>query len=340
MKQIFLLFILIFLLMKLSNNNLQLIADIENWCTYRQSDGALMAFNSMSGRLEPIRSFNLDNIPEFDALLLFGGNPRPVKYAALVMHYFKVKFSYYPEFLTIGGAPNKGQAYSKPENDRYEDMMLALGFAKDVIYKNHIFSESRSTKENIAEIKQIVRNSETLSWLGRPRIAVVTYGGYSLRAAQELGLALSDYELMFFETPSYSQDEAMFVSEKYDGYRVDILLASAWHSMNQQSWNSERLPLSTTKMQFAPSKEDLRHFAEAGYNFYMYPNMLEDLGFNAQEIYQMRNKRKIEITGYNLEGEKIAEGWPQAGDIFNQALIDKFLEQVHEEFLAKGILIG
>lgn len=325
---------------KLSNDELRVLTQIENWCTYRQSDGALMSFNSMSGRLEPIKSFTLDNRPEFDALLLFGGNPRPVKYAALIMHYFKMKFGHYPEFLTIGGAPNKGQAFSKPENDRYEDMMLALGFAKDVIYKNHIFSESRSTKENIAEIKQIVRNSETLSWLDRPRIAVVTYGGYSLRAAQELGLALSDYELMFFETPSYSQDEAMFVSEKYDGYRVDILLASAWHSMNQQSWNSERLPLSTTKMQFAPSKEDLRHFAEAGYNFYMYPNMLEDLGFNAQEIYQMRNRRKIEITGYNLEGQKVGEGWLHAGDIFNQEMIDKFIEQVHEEFLAKGILIG
>ena len=54
----------------------------------------------------------------------------------------------------------------------------------------------------------------------------------------------------------------------------------------------------------------------------------------------MRNKRKIEITGCNLDGEKVGEGWPHAGDIFNQVLIDKFIEQVHEEFLAKGILIG
>lgn len=325
---------------ELSNAEMRVLEQIENWCTYRQSDGALMAYNSMSGRLEPIRSFSLDNIPEIDALLLFGGNPRPVKYAALIMHGFKEKFGYYPEFLTIGGAPNKGQAFSKPENDRYEDMMLELGFPQNVILKNHIFSNSRSTKENIAEIKQIVRNSETLSWLDRPRIAVVTYAGYSLRAAQELGLALSDYELIFFETPSYSQEEAMFVSERYVGYRIDILLASAWHSMNPQSWNVERLPLCQAKMQFAPCKENLRRFAEAGYTFYMYPNMLEDLGFNAQEVYQMRNKRKIEITGYNLDGEKVGEGLPHAGDIFNQALIDKFIEQVHEEFLAKGILIG
>ena len=326
--------------MDFSHDDLRLLAQIENWCIYRQDDDALMAFNSLSGRGAPIRSFTLDNIPEFDALLLFGGNPRPVKYAALIMHYFKAKFGRYPEFLTIGGAPNKGQAYSKPENERYEEMMMALGFSKEVVLKNHIFSTSRSTRENIVEIKKTVQKSNLLSALERPRIAVVTYAGYSLRAAQELGLALSDYELMFYETPSYSQDEAMFVSEKYDGYRIDILLASAWHSMNEQSWNVERLPLSPEKMKSAPGKEVLRYWAEKGYVFYMYPNMLEDLGFNNQEIYQMRNKRKIEITGYNLEGEKVAEGWPETGNVFTDDLIDKFLEQVHEEFLAKGILIG
>lgn len=326
--------------MNLSNNELRLLAQIEDWCTYRQSNGALMVFNSMSGRVEPLRSFNLDNVPEFDALLLFGGNPRPVKYTALIMHYFKMKYGHYPEFLTIGGAPNKGQAFSKPENERYEEMMLALGFSQDVVLKNHIHSSSRSTKENIEEIRQVVSNSAVLSNLERPRIAVVTYAGYSLRAAQELGIALSDYELMFFETPSYSQDEALFVSEKYDGYRIDILLASAWHSMNQQSWNVERLPLSQAKMQSAPSKENLRRLAEGGYTFYMYPNMLENLGFNAQKIYQMRNNRRIEITGYNLEGEKVAEGWPETGNVFSSDLVDKFIEQVHEEFLSKGILIG
>ena len=326
--------------MSLSNSELRLLAQIENWCTYRQSDGALMVFNSMSGRVEPLKSFTLDNIPAFDALLLFGGNPRPVKYAAFIMHYFKMKHGHYPEFLTIGGAPNKGQVFSKPENEFYEEMMISLGFPQDVILKNHIHSTSRSTKENIEEIKSVVRNSEFLSKLDRPRIAVVTYAGYSLRAAQELGLALSDYELMFFETPSYSQNEAMFISEKYDGYRIDILLASAWHSMNQQSWNVERLPLSPAKMQLAPNKENLRHFAEAGYTFYMYPNMLEDLGFNAQKIYQMRDKRKIEITGYNLEGEKLGDGWSNAGEIFSQEQFDKFIEKVHEEFISRGILIG
>ena len=253
--------------MELSNHELRMLAQIENWCTYRQSDGALMAFNSLSGRVEPIRSFNLDNIPEFDAVLLFGGNPRPVKYAALIMHYFKMKYGHYPEFLTIGGAPNKGQAFSKPENECYEEMMISLGFPEDFILKNHIFSDSHSTCENIAEIEQVIQNSGVLMQLDRPRIAVVTYSGYSLRAAQELGLALSDYELLFFETPSYTQDEALFVSEKYQGYRIDILLASAWHSMNRHSWETERLPLSEIKMKTAPNYAVLHYFAARGYNF-------------------------------------------------------------------------
>ncbi len=326
--------------MELSNQEVKLLSQMENWCTYRQSEGALMAFNSMSGRLEPLKSFNLDNVPKFDALLLFGGNPRPVKYAALVMHYFKEKFGYYPEFFTIGGAPNKGQNFSKAENRYYEEMMLELGFSPRIILKNHIYSNSRSTQENIVEIKQLAQKNAALSKYSRPRIAVVTTAGYSLRAAQELGLALSDFELLFFETPLTSQDEAIFVSEKYEGYKIDILIASAWHSMNRQSWNIERLPLSTVKMKSAPSYALLHDFAAKGYNFYMYPNMLTSLGFNAQDAYQMRNSRKIEITGYNLEGEKVGEGWQNAGNIFNQEQIKNFIEQVHEEFLAKGILIG
>lgn len=326
--------------MNLSDKDVQAIEQIEKWCTYRQDDGALMAFNSMSGRLEPIRSFNLDNIPEFDAMLLFGGNPRPVKYAALVMYNFKKNFGYYPEFLTVGGAPNKGQSFSKPENEYYEEMMVKLRFPLPFILKNHQSSTSRSTKENITEIKHIIQKSRSLSALERPRIAIVTTAGYSLRAAQELGLALSDYELLFFETPSTSQEEALFISEKLDGYKIDILLASAWHSMNRQSWENERLPLSENKMKSAPSYALLHDLVAKGYTFYMYPNMLESLGFNAQEIYQMRNRRKIEITGYNLEGEKVGESLPNASDIFNQELIDKFVEQVHDEFLVNGIIIG
>lgn len=323
----------------METKDLELIFQIENWCTYRQKDGALMAYNSMSGRLEPIRSFSLNDIPEFDALLLFGGSPRPVKYAALVLYYFKQKFGRYPEFLTVGGAPNKGQAFSKPENERYEDMMMTLGFPENVILKNHMFCDSRSTRENIVEIKKVVQNSVALSQLDRPRIAVVTTAGYSLRAAQELGLFLSDFELLFFEIPPFRPEEALFVSEKLDGYKIDILIASAWHSMNCQSWDIERLPLSIGKIKSAPTFVQLRNLAAQGYNFYMYSNMLDNLGFNTQEIYQMRNQRHIEITGYDLNGKKVGKGWPNAGDIFSQDLIDKFLRQTQKEFVAKGILI-
>ena len=195
--------------MELSNQEVKLLSQMENWCTYRQSEGALMAFNSMSGRLEPLKSFNLDNVPKFDALLLFGGNPRPVKYAALVMHYFKEKFGYYPEFFTIGGAPNKGQNFSKAENRYYEEMMLELGFSPRIILKNHIYSNSRSTQENIVEIKQLAQKNAALSKYSRPRIAVVTTAGYSLRAAQELGLALSDFELLFFLVKTFYSSQCI-----------------------------------------------------------------------------------------------------------------------------------
>ncbi len=326
--------------MKLTEKDVLLLAQIENWCTYRQLNGEVLAFNSLSGRPEPLRSFNLDYIPEFDALLLFGGNPRPVKYAALIMHYFKEKFKHYPEFLTVGGAPNKGQSALKPENECYEEMMIRLGFPSEVILKNHHISNSHSTKENISEIVKLVHGSESLARLARPRIAVVTTAGYSLRAAQELGLALSDYELLFFETPATPQPESLFVSELYDGYKIDILLASAWHSMNMQSWEVERLPLSPKKMASAPNYDDIHDLVAKGYCFYMYPNMMQDLDFSEQEIYELRNQRRIEITGYNLEGEKVGEGWPNVGNIFQPDLVDKFLKIVQQEFIAKSVFIS
>ena len=58
---------------ELSNAEKQLVFQMENWATYRYEDGTLMSYNSISGRVEPVKSFNLDSFIYFDALLLFGG---------------------------------------------------------------------------------------------------------------------------------------------------------------------------------------------------------------------------------------------------------------------------
>ena len=42
----------------------------------RQND--VLRYNSISGRMETAATFDLDNLPRFDALLVIGGFSRPV----------------------------------------------------------------------------------------------------------------------------------------------------------------------------------------------------------------------------------------------------------------------
>ena len=52
---------------ELSNAEKQLVFQMENWATYRYEDGTLMSYNSISGRVEPVKSFNLDSFIYFDS---------------------------------------------------------------------------------------------------------------------------------------------------------------------------------------------------------------------------------------------------------------------------------
>ena len=317
-----------------------MIFRMENWATYRESEGALMSYNSMSGRLEPVTSFNLDTIPEFDALLLFGGMIRSVKYAAQIMYLFNHKFGYYPEFLTVGAQSNKNEVLSVDINVLYEDLMLRFGFPEKVIMANHFQSTSTSTKGYIEDIKSCVSRNTSLRMIDRPRIAVVTGSAYSLRAAQELAYKLPDYEFCFFETPLIPEEERIFDYEKLDeGFGVDIVIANCWHSMNEASYGSERLSLSSSKLLLAPKREDVRHFVERGYTLFMFPDILEEFGFNATEVYQMRNERCIAVTGRDLAGEVHQKGLWEKKMQENDALLRKFEEQTCEEFMRKGIII-
>lgn len=325
---------------ELSNAEKQLVFQMENWATYRYGDGTLMSYNSVSGRVEPVKSFNLDSFIYFDALLLFGGYVRPAKYAAVIMHCFESRFGFYPELLLVGGAPNKGQQTTRPENENYEDILIQFGFPDYVVKKNHIECTSRTTKENVSEIVRAVKGSDRLNGLERPKIAVVTNSGYSLRAAQELCFMLPEYEFIFFETPIASEEERLFNVELYNGYYVDIILASCWHSLNRDSWYNERLELSEYKLRYAPTYDDLRKLAAKGYTYYMYDNMLHQLGFSSDESYKLRNQRKIEINGIDLDGNKVGDGLSGGTEIFRPDLVKRFIEQTSEEFIRKGIAIG
>ena len=57
----------------------------------RQND--VLRYNSVSGRLETVATFDLNNLPRFDALLVIGGYPRPIYHATVVLQAY-LKFSH------------------------------------------------------------------------------------------------------------------------------------------------------------------------------------------------------------------------------------------------------
>lgn len=73
----------------------------------RQND--VLRYNSVCGRMETVASFTLDNLPQFDALLVIGGFPRPIYHAAVVLRAYLNKYGVLPEFMTVGRHNTRGQ---------------------------------------------------------------------------------------------------------------------------------------------------------------------------------------------------------------------------------------
>lgn len=318
------------------------ILQMQNWGTYRQCDGAIIVRNLEEEKFEEIKSFTLDNIPEFDVLLLFGGYMRILKYAAEIMYKFDRKYGYYPEFATIGAFPNKGQAWKKTEAQRYEEGMLELGFPEDVIMKNHINAESTSTELNKTEFLRLVENSPTLSAKERLKVAMVTEAGYSLRAIQEFSFAFEQFEFVVFETPQPAMEERIFATESFDeGYFVDLTLANVYHA--QRFWYLKRKPLPFEKMKVAPRMDELRHFFDLGYGFYfIYENMWDEIGYHCkmEQARSIVENRQIEITGRNSKGIVVGDGAEWSHPDYQEKLLKRFIEEVNENFLSRGILIS
>lgn len=307
------------------------ILKMQEFGVYRQSEGEIIAYNSLTGCHEPVKSFTLENIPEFDAILVFGGYPRIVKNAKAVLEGYYSKYYELPEFMTVGRKPNKGQKNTGAEADIYEMLMMNIGFEKNWVLRNHLVCESENTVGNIIEIRKIVQSSPTLGRMLRPRIAVVTEPGYLLRTAQELPFFVWEYEFLFFEAPVTPLEERTFCVERFDdGYGVDVILASVLNSMRE--WSKERLPLPDSKMKLAPSFDDIRKYVEDGFAFYMYPEMMNDLGIaDEAKIYQLRNDRKIEVTGYGLDGVKYGDGLPSCQPAYIMQCLQKMVAQINAE---------
>ena len=290
----------------------------------RQND--VLRYNSISGRMETAATFDLDNLPRIDALLVIGGYPRPIYHAAMILRSYRKKYGMLPEFMTVGKHSIRGQIMGGTDADVTEQAMIKLGFDRDYILKNHLEPSGCEINGLVEDIRTIVRRSFGLNWQDQPRIAVVSEYGVMLNLAQMLSFRISDYEFLYYETPQTPEEERMFLYERFDGYWVDLIIAAAFDS--HRRWDSERLAPSNSKMLEIPTFDTIRKYVEKGYVYYMSPSMLRDLGYSEAVIKEMLDKRRLEIEG-DASGDHL--GMPDARVEAKLEQFDVMIQRIREQ---------
>lgn len=322
--------------------NEELFCTMEKWGTYRESDASLKVFNTQKNEFEILRSFSLKNVPPADALLVFDAYPRVAEDGFLIAVVHQQNYGRLPEFLTCGGYSNKGLPFDgKTQAEWFEYMFIQFGAPETWVMRNHHQSQSTNNKMNIQEIREMIKNSDVLSKCPRPRILVVTGCGYSLRAAQELGLALTECELVFYETPVTPLNVRLFDYERFDtdGLAIDIILASVLHP--RRFWHQERLPLPEKKMAEAPSLEIIREWLLKGYAlYYPYRDMWEYVGIPAEQGLKLYEQRRRQITGFALDGTMISDKAKINPEDVKARQIDVFVRQVRSRLQELGIFMN
>lgn len=311
------------------------ILAMQSWGTYREKEGAVQVFNPYNKVFENIQSFTIEEIPNIDAVFVFGGYPRVIKYAGEIAIKVNELYGKKPAFITVGGWPNKGQKVGKSEAEWFEEMMISLGFSLEWVLRYHRFCNSNNTGLNKVEFREILDNSYEFAGK-RPKIAFITEAGYSLRAIQEFALEAFNCEFYVFETPQPSLKERLFDVEAFEGYFVDLTLANIFHA--QMRWNKERTPLTAKKMETAPILYDIRKYVEMGYAFYFpYRDMFEAIGMDPVEGLKLVEARRIEITGTNLKGEIVGKGLHDDSIIFKEKQIFKMLDEIRADWEWNGL---
>lgn len=304
---------------KLNQEERKEILAMANFCVCHSGD--IFTYDSISENFREVQSFSLANVPKFDALLVIGGYPHPVVHAADILRVYERQYNKLPEFMTVGFGPNKGQKLEDTVAALTEKAMIMQGFDPEWIKKNHIDSQSTSTKGDIAEIEYIVKHSEAMGFKVRPTIAVVSEPGYLLPLAQELSFNLPQYEFVYYETPVTPERKRIFDCENLDAYGVDVILACVLSSL--RNWNTERVALSREKMKTAPFRNVIRKYVGFGYNFYMYPEMLQELGYSNEDAVEMIERRREEVLGVNADGQRVGDPMPDAdGKVFMAKVVE------------------
>ncbi len=332
----------------LRNAEVQEILAIQKWGTYSQ-EYPLYCVSSLNGSHVLVHSFSLDNVPQLDLLVVFGGYPRLVKHLGEVwMKHDKLYPDTEVEIAMLGYKPNKGQDTPGSEAQIYASLLEQLGFDSKRVRKNLIKTFATDTVGNVAELRQIIANSPELSKLDCPRIGMVTHAGYSLTAAQQFGFLMPEAEFYFYETPLTLLCDRFFdVEAIINGYAVDVITGCALRSM--MNWNYERLALPQAKVEAFPKMNSLpnpegllqtvKKYFLKGYTFYMpYKEMWKMLNIPEEQAKELVNNRKVEITGFDIDGKKVGEGWKSSSVPELQRQLNNMVESILDEWMKTGKL--
>lgn len=254
--------------MDLSGKELGSLRFIERWATYKASDGALSMeqvitrdrryFSSiLSEEDTKVSSFNMENIPEADAMLVFG-YPRVLAYAAEIAVRYRDKYGDYPELFSVSDGCDALAQWQ--EMDKWIPQQLTvLGFPAKWAFKN-----CRSHAEKIRAYTteaNILLQPFSLKLRRRPKVLVVTNAGCSMSAAQELISAMPHTDFLIFETPRLQ--ERIFDNEKLSkgSYGVDVLLAQ----VARCRLNGRKVGLPIEKLLNFPRMNRVRDLLYRGY---------------------------------------------------------------------------
>lgn len=288
--------------MRLGGKDVRRLMYMERWTTYSTETGTLSLdeiirrdggknFSSiLSDKETCVQSFGMQNIPRANVLLVFGSYPRALAYAAEIAVCHFDAYGYYPEFVAAGDG--RGMFHQRREMaEWFENMMIELGFDKDWVNSHHV----DQPEKNRYYVAEIADKLDRVFCLKKTKVLAVTGAGFSLRAAQELPLAMPHIDFRFFEVPQLEVSARLFDNETFlpDSYTADVLLANV---ISVQMCKDNKIALPLEKKFSRPEMQYVRDLLLRGYaGCLANPKMWEFAGISADKGMMLHEERKAEL---------------------------------------------
>lgn len=205
-----------------------------------------------------VPSCNAINIPQVDAMLVWGESLSITRYAAEAALRHREKYGVYPAFLTCGGVFNSGWLQGKTKAKCYEDIMQELGFDHDWVMQYHSTERINVTDTLNAAVAHVPHR-------GKLMVLAITAAGHSLLAAQTIVPIFPQIKFCFFETPSIKPEQRCLDSDILgpEGYAADMIIGNIIRARMMKYPEGLRL-LVESRLALA-GKSDLLYFINKGY---------------------------------------------------------------------------